>query len=269
MNKPKQDPKRATLAQIAEETLEILDRGTYELQTESYQITKQIEEAREHTYVHKNAPTWRPQSHPTQIEVTAESTIEAIIRLQDLHPVALNFASARRPGGGFIKGAQAQEESLARASGLYTCLLSAKSFYQQQTSHSYNDWTVWSPNVPFFRDPADKLCPPFYASILTCAAPNASAMHDSEKAHLPKLLKTRAEILLATAAHHSTKTLILGAWGCGVFQNDPDLVAQTFRAALNGPFQGQFQKVTFAIFAPTGTDPILETFQKILTKCNS
>ena len=48
------------------------------------------------------------------------------------------------------------------------------------------------------------------------------------------------------AAHHRCDVLVLGAWGCGVFRNDPDMVAGIFRELLgpDGRYWGRFQKVS-------------------------
>lgn len=112
----------------------------------------------------------------TVLEVTGESSLEAARRLTG--PVAvLNFASARNPGGGFLNGAQAQEEALCRASALYTCLLEARGFYDHHRAHRdpfYTDRVIHSPAVPVFRDDRGRLLDePYTAGFLTAAAPNA------------------------------------------------------------------------------------------------
>src|SRR5262249_18471136 len=63
------------------------------------------------------------------VEVVEESTLAAARRLAHENPVALNFASAKNPGGGWLGGARAQEESIARASGLVPCLESQPQYY--------------------------------------------------------------------------------------------------------------------------------------------
>ena len=69
----------------------------------------------------------------TQFEVQCETTLHAARRFLATEPaarvMALNFASARHPGGGFLNGSQAQEESLARASGLYPCIAQFHEMY--------------------------------------------------------------------------------------------------------------------------------------------
>src|SRR4051812_32837843 len=96
---------------------------------------------------------------PPKIEVTGETTAEAGRRLVEregeARVVALNFASARNPGGGFLGGARAQEEDLARCSALYTCQLTQRAYYDANRisgSMLYTHHIIYSPGVPFFRD---------------------------------------------------------------------------------------------------------------------
>jgi uncharacterized protein (TIGR02452 family) len=181
---------------------------------------------------------------------------------------ALNFASARKPGGGVTSGARAQEEDLARASGLYEALLRCPEFYAFHRAHPdpfYSDRIIYAPDVPVFRRDAGSWLPePLPASFLTSPAPNRRIIErDKPQAvgELPDVLTTRARAILAVAAHHGASHLVLGAWGCGVFGNDPTHVAQAFRTHLNDAMAGAFQHVVFAILdAPSG--PTRHAFER-------
>ena len=117
----------------------------------------------------------RPTAGSPRIEVTTETTAEASRRLveaeHEKEVVALNFASAKNPGGGYIRGAKAQEEDLARCSALYHCLVGHREYYDENRAHPsmcYLDYMMYSPEVPFFRDERyDLLEEPFLASIIT------------------------------------------------------------------------------------------------------
>ncbi|WP_367047253.1 TIGR02452 family protein [Streptomyces sp. Je 1-332] len=200
---------------------------------------------------------------PTVVEVTGESSLEAARRLtaRDGGPVAvLNFSSARNPGGGYLNGAQAQEEALCRASALYACVRSAREFYDHHRAHRdplYSDRVIHSPAVPVFRDDRGQLLDDAYAvGFLTSAAPNAGVVlrQTPERAkELPSALARRAERVLETAVACGYRRLVLGAWGCGVFQNDPAQVADAFRVLLDegGRFHGYFEHVVFGVLDRT------------------
>ncbi|NBM15481.1 TIGR02452 family protein [Streptomyces sp. GC420] len=214
----------------------------------------------------------------TVVEVTGESSLEAARRLVVVRdgqgsargPVAvLNFASARNPGGGFLNGAQAQEEALCRASALYTCLLRAPEYYEHhraERSAFYSDRVIHSPAVPVFRDDRGELLDePFPVGFLTSPAPNAGVIlrRTPELAHLiPAALLSRAERVLEVAAVHGYRRLVLGAWGCGVFRNDPAVVADAFRTHLTGGrFAGRFDHVVFAVLDRNPDSPARAAFR--------
>jgi len=93
---------------------------------------------------------------------------------------------------------------------------------------------------------------PFLASVITAAAPNAGAVARNQWADLdlvPVTLGQRAELVLEVAVRHEVKQLVLGAWGCGVFRNDPRQVAGVFGELLahGGRFAGAFSEVLFAV----------------------
>lgn len=206
----------------------------------------------------------------TGFEVTGESSLEAARRLGD-HTAVLNFASARNPGGGYLNGAQAQEEALCRASALHTCLLQAREFYDHHRADRdpfYTDRVIHSPGVPVFRDDRGRLLnEPFTVGFLTAPAPNAGVVRRTtpqRTAELPRALATRAERVLETAAAHGYRRLVLGAWGCGVFQNDPAQVAGAFRALLGpgGRFAGVFECVVFGILDRAPRSAVREAFER-------
>lgn len=200
---------------------------------------------------------------------------ELIMRGESI-PCCLNFASAKNPGGGFLRGSQAQEESLARASGLYSTLLEAPKYYEVNRKHRnrafYEDLLIYSPNVPVFRNDSDELIEnPWEIAIITMPAPNrgviltrGTSKDEKEKLDflIVKTLRKRIDMILKTAIKFRHRNLVLGAWGCGVFQNDPSCVATLFREALiDTRFIGKFDSIVFAVLCKSGNLERYDTFQ--------
>ncbi len=185
----------------------------------------------------------------TLVQVRNETTLQAGRRLVErgLNPLALNFANGKTPGGGFLHGARAQEESLCWASALYATLDgdAMYAFHAARPQPDSSDWMILSPQVPVFRDDeGTALEAPWSLDFLTAAAPYAPTVGQPRSGDL---LARRIRRVLAVAASQGYDTLILGAWGCGAFGNDPHRTAQDFREALAGEFRGCFQEVVFAI----------------------
>jgi len=256
--------KRATRVVMAKQTVEICDAGYYVARNGlRVNIGADLARARDETILY--SPEKQPASRQadrtreTRFEVRNETAFEAIARLGAAggHLGCLNFASAKNPGGGFLNGSLAQEEALACASGLYPCLLAAPLYYERnraQRSALYLDLAIFSPLVPFFRDDAGELLEkPILASVITAPAPNAGAIAHNEPGNLRQVeptMQRRAELVLNIASAHQVDRLILGAWGCGVFRNDPRKVAAIFASLLKSPgkFAGAFTEVVFAVF---------------------
>jgi uncharacterized protein (TIGR02452 family) len=185
----------------------------------------------------------------TRIVVANETTLGAARRLsQDgARPLSLNFANGVEPGGGVLHGARAQEEVLCRSSALYLTLDGDPMYAAHRRAAAYesSDWAILSPDVPVFRlDDGTPLPEPWLASFVTCAAPYAPRVGQPRSGDL---LERRIARVLAVAHAHAFTTLVLGAWGCGAFANDPARTARDFRAALEGPFAGAFIEVVFAV----------------------
>ena len=190
--------------------------------------------------------------HQTGIEVVNEPTLAAVQRLRGSghHPVALNFASATHPGGGFRSGARAQEEYLARSSGLYACLrgLPMYPFHRARHDPLYTDYVIYSPDVPVFRgDDGVLLETPYTVGIITSPAVNAAALPRERHAEILPAMWGRILKVLAAGVHHGHDSIVLGAWGCGAFGNRSSEIAPLFRKALEANFMGAYRRVAFAI----------------------
>lgn len=245
---------------IAEETLKVIENGQYHSGENKVDVSSAIKSMVESTVLYKPDDFDKKQSRVgfnTKITLSTESTFSAAHRLvtEGKRVCCLNFASAKNPGGGFLGGAQAQEECLARASALYESLISKFEYYEVNrafTSCMYTDYMIYSPDVPVFRDDEDKfLREPFLCSVVTAPAVNMGVIQSREKQNVCKALSTmkqRIYKLLTLCANEGEENLILGAWGCGVFQNDPEWMAETFKEALRSKeFDGVFETILFAI----------------------
>jgi uncharacterized protein (TIGR02452 family) len=271
-------PHRSHRAQLAQETVVISERGHYTTpRGTAVQVGKAIEKAVSETRVYlpeTPAPPPPRAGVVTQLQVTGETTLAALRRLyhEDSRDLAcLNFASAKNPGGGFLVGSEAQEESLARSSALYPCLLAGREYYERnRTGQSclYLDLAIWSPSVPFFRDDEGTLLEEaFHASVITSPAPNAGAVATNEPKRMGEIeptLRRRAAQVLAIAADRGVRRLVLGAWGCGVFRNDPQMVARAFRDLLLAPgaYADVFDEVVFAICDRSAKRDLINIFEE-------
>jgi uncharacterized protein (TIGR02452 family) len=259
--------RRTERRSIAEETVRILQQGSYECQSSAVDVGAQIAACTAQTVFYPAAPT-QARAEPTTtaphrqtaFEVVDEGTLDAAQRLaaQGWRVAALNFASAKHPGGGFLGGAEAQEENIARNSGLYASLTSpaARGMYESRPKDAlYSDAMVYSPACPVFREGrTGALLPsPWTCSFITAAAPNAGVARTRGfgEPEILAALEQRAEKVLAVAAERGYEAVVLGAWGCGVFKNEPTDVASAFARLLHGKFHGRFAYVSFAVCGPT------------------
>jgi len=257
-----------SLGGVGKETVQIVQCGAYDVPSGprvsiADAVARAVRGTRLYTPAELELLAPRPLEappDPPRVEVSAETTGAAARRLVEregeARVVALNFASAKNPGGGFLRGARAQEEDLARCSALYESLVTQRAYYDENRacgSMLYTDHIIYSPDVPFFRDERlELLAAPFLVSIITAPAPNAGeelARNSGARGQIRAALERRADFVLRVAASEQHRTLVLGAWGCGVFRNDPTDVADVFASLLGSPrFQGAFRRVVFAVY---------------------
>lgn len=169
----------------------------------------------------------------------------------------LNFASAKKPGGGFLTGARAQGESLAVSSGLYASLTKFQGdYYDFHQNHGrrgfYSDNMIYSANVPFFRDDALQLVRPFTASVITSPAVNYGSLEPRQREEANHVMRTRVRKILHAFWMNGCTHLVLGAYGCGVFRNPVANVVTIFEEMLCGErmYSGVFEHIAFAVFHP-------------------
>lgn len=209
----------------------------------------------------------------TEIVVTKNRTFEAAKKLRFADPqdriAVLNFANAFHPGGGVSQGAGAQEECLCRCSTLYPVLTDealVKSFYayHKRKGSSYaSDALIYSEDITVCK--SDESLPQrlpekewFQVDVITMAAPdlrtkdnryfglmNGGASMSDVQMYAYHL--KRAVHMLHVAASKKVDILVLGAFGCGAFQNNPEIVAKAYKNALE-MFPGVFKKVEFAVY---------------------
>lgn len=170
------------------------------------------------------------------------STIECILRLRrdgfSGNITALNFANAFMPGGAYILGGNAQEESLCRASTLYYELRKCMEIYwhnRLRLSPLYSDYMIYSRNVPIISDDSGKLLEkPYTASFLTSPAVNRSfARFICPQSKINRVMETRIKKLVSLAVSENSDAIILGAFGCGMFGNKRKIVYPMIENAVN------------------------------------
>lgn len=203
---------------------------------------------------------------PANIIVSQLRSFEAAAQYIGKRTAVLNFASATNPGGGVEKGASAQEECLCRVSTLYPCLANQEMRSCFYTPHRkdgntlHNDDVIYTPDVLVIKDDDYNLLPtPFKVDVITCAAPNLRERPSNQyntgdrirvqisDDELLALHEKRAKKIFAAAVANDVDALILGAFGCGAFKNNPCIVAQAYKNVLP-LFVNYFQTIEFAVY---------------------
>ena len=166
----------------------------------------------------KNPSDAVPGKQALDASFMMNDTVSALFEQpEDCHVVLLNFASYKFPGGQFMNGSSAQEESLCHSSFLFNRGL-------------YKNRAILSPNVRFFKDGKERL-----ADVLTCAAPNRSIIRYGrfEEEDNSSALYSRIDFISKVLRQkgYAPDAIILGAFGCGVFAQNAEDVAGLFRTS--------------------------------------
>ncbi len=208
---------------------------------------------------------------PAKVIVSMNRTFAAAAHYKGNRTCVHNFANAKHPGGGVAKGATAQEESLCRCSTLY-CSLSTNEMYErfygphrQEKNIIYNGDIIYTPGVYVFRTDDGEMNVMnedewYSVNVITCAAPNLSNPGEYFISGMksPKWGKPSDEDLFAiherrlagimkAACDRENEVIILGAFGCGAFANNPEIVAEASMNVVDR-YLYSFKTIEFAVY---------------------
>lgn len=227
---------------------------------------KEIQKCVKDTKLYNNfvAPLKEVNNNSIKGSLSTLNSVSAVLNLSKGKTALLNFASYKSPGGLFIEGSMAQEECLCHYSFLYNVLSQHPDYYEYNNKNLnkslYTNRALYSPNVIFEKNGNTKVC-----DVITCAAPYKAAakkycnVSDEENT---KALESRIKFVLDIAEDNKVETLILGAYGAGVFGQDATEVAETFKDTLE-KYNYSFKNVVFAI--PKGLNKNYEKFEEVFS----
>ena len=268
--------------ETARQTLAIMEQGYYQYGDSKIEIRSALEASVRGSFLitpqqaEELLAMYNVSGSTAKVPVRTENiaTVEAVRRLTEEGKEkigVLNFASAKNPGGGFINGAMAQEESLAASSTLYRTLTVHEEYYREnraQRSMMYTNYAIYLPDVVFFRDGRFQLVEkPFKASLLTLPAVNVGQvlLKGEDSAEAERVMRRRMKLALAIFARQGARNLVLGAYGCGVFRNDPKKIAAWWKELLEDEGMGQYFDFIFhAVLDQSKNRECIRAFESIL-----
>ncbi|KIJ66003.1 hypothetical protein HYDPIDRAFT_130107 [Hydnomerulius pinastri MD-312] len=292
--------RRNRLKDIADSTLQAIEAGSVSFADIKHDVAAKVRFSNHNTRYYapddillsawaSNAPKLCAPSTP-EISILEVSTLDGARLLYDTlssrtttygRIALLNFASATRPGGGFLGGAQAQEESIARSSTLYPSLMTnvAQQFYElhgrDRKGGFYYDAMIYTPSVVVIRNDAGDWVSPFEVDVLTSAAVNAgdvraknakgAQVNSAEiERRIEVAMRERMGKILCLLEQQGAKNIILGSFGTGVFRNSVEVVAKIWADLLTGHgarFRRSFDRIVFAILGKDTFSTFKQTFE--------
>lgn len=297
----KEGAARSSRKEIADDTLKAIETGCFVLNGVKHDLKDcTARSCRSTRYYAPNSllSTWQrsPSSPPhndTVISILEMTTLKGARYFSSMDSpgkiAVLNFASAKKPGGGFLGGASAQEESIARSSNLYPSLMTdtGQEFYgfhkKDPKEGFYSHAIIYSPSVSLFRDDDGAWLDPIEVDIVTSAAVNAGTLRDHYEKQKDKAksesevqkdlealemqieveMKERMGRILFMCESSRAKNLVLGSFGTGVFRNKVELVAKLWADLLAVPdarFKHSFDRIVFAIIDQRTVDKFQSAF---------
>lgn len=205
-------------------------------------------------------------SYKTNISVKAIDCLYAAEEFvkQGKSVAVLNMANQFRKGGGYKNGAGAQEEDLFRRTNLISSLDEAHYAQTANADKEKNGFgennALYSDKVTVFRKGADqnyiflRTKDHFTISVISSAAYNLKFSNVKERSKRYQTgMESKIIMQLETALLHGHKNLVLSAFGCGAFANNPKVVSELYKKVLNTPrYKNAFENIQFAIIPNPG-----------------
>ena len=210
--------------------------------------------------------------YETKLYVKDENLLYRLHRFdKNVKVGCMNFADPITPGGNFLEGVNAQEEAICRNSFLYPELKKYKRTYYQVNQEYPNDYfyspaLIYANQVKVIRDEReDRIVLGRLVDFVSIAAPNVTAMRLAQiELNLSRIYSDLENKILRTLRmfkNNRATHLVLGAFGCGVFGNDPQMVARAFKEVLaRREFQGAFSEIYFDIL---NNPQALQAFEEV------
>ena len=209
---------------------------------------------------------------------TISAALALMGNINDDNTCILNFANADEPGGLYTMNMCAQEEDVCRLCPQLYPALRDSGLYPIDPCDC-----LITPDIKVLRQPftydtvsASAGCLGT-VTVLTAAMPICDGRPPeggwlSEQSEWCADVRLRVRTVLHAAASTGRRNVVLGAWGCGAFGNDPTAVATLFKQELDRLLRGDgirrpFDRVVFAILGKN-----LAPFEKVFAgadKCLS
>ena len=260
--------------------IDVIDDTLMECENNPF-LKDAIDHSINHTKLYKEDKPCEINIDPSKvgdIRVTVFDTLESAINLEKEFPskcvAILNFASSKTPGGGVLSGSKAQEESICRRSTLYPCINTKELHYAYYLKNIKEkkvlgtDALIYTPDIYIIKD--NKALPMslnqedyHQVDVITCAAPNVRGHKEITDEELYKVHLKRAEHILCAAIDNNVDIIVLGAFGCGAFGNNPKVVAKAYKDILK-KYRYYFDVVEFAIYSPNQNNVNYDIFKEVL-----
>lgn len=226
------------------------------------------------------------------IEGDTLDVTQALTKMLGTQFACINMANQFFPGGGYTKGCRAQEENMFRRTNAHYTLtndvLEVKEYFKKKYVVYTEEMQELISGVSglVYINPQPLICIKgsedfsednlgyrllakdeiFHFIELRSAAINVSNQRKRKRDRtIKKEMEKRIYAQFQTLVTHKIRHVVLSAFGCGAFGNDPKMVASIYHKCLEKNFVKEFDVVTFAIYFAGKGESNLSIFRSTLT----